>query len=444
MTARDTITAIATPPGSGGVGIIRISGSRAREIGETITAGKLPARQVLFRRFFDEYDQALDHAICFYCPAPQSFTGEDVVELQAHGGPVLLDMLLERICALGGRLAHAGEFSQRAFLNNKLDLTQAEATADLIDAGSRAAAKAAMRSLRGEFSSRINELVENVIDLRVFIESALDFTEEEIDFLADAKIGERLLKYQKQLVAILEQAEQGRILNEGLSLVLAGLPNAGKSSLLNYLAGYEAAIVTDIPGTTRDVLHEQISLKGIPLRVRDTAGLRVSDNPVEQAGIKRAWQEIERADTVLLLVDATLGLTAADRAIIEQLGSSNYRLVYSKTDLLAGDSQRHSDASYISVHNGEGLDELIDRITGQMMDYNQDDQTILARRRHVDALERAYQGLIQASQVFETSGSAELVAEDLRLVQQYLNEITGEFSSEDLLGAIFSRFCIGK
>ncbi len=444
MTARDTIAAVATPPGVGGVSIIRVSGPRALQIGETITRGTLPARRILFRRFFDEQDKILDQAICFYCPAPQSFTGEDIVELQAHGGPILLDMLLERICQLGGRLAQAGEFSRRAFLNDKLDLTQAESISDLIEAGSRAAAKAAMRSLQGEFSSHIKELVGNIIDLRVYIESALDFAEEEIDFLADSKIGERLHEYQNQLAAIMQQAEQGRVLNEGLSLVLAGLPNAGKSSLLNYLAGYEAAIVTDIPGTTRDVLHEQISLRGIPVRVRDTAGLRKSENPVEQAGIERAWQEINRADKVLLLVDASQGISSADQAIIDQLASSNYQLVYSKADLLGDDSPRQRGASYISVHEGEGLDELIAQITGQLIDYNQDDQTILARRRHVVALQQAHQGLLRASQEFAATASAELVAEELRLVQQCLNEITGEFSSEDLLGAIFSSFCIGK
>ncbi|MCP3689893.1 MAG: tRNA uridine-5-carboxymethylaminomethyl(34) synthesis GTPase MnmE, partial [Gammaproteobacteria bacterium] len=377
-------------------------------------------------------------------PAPQSFTGEDVVELQAHGGPVLLDMLLERICQLGGRPAQAGEFTKRAFLNDKLDLTQAESISDLIAAGSRAAAKAAMRSLQGEFSNSVRELVGNVIKLRVFIESALDFAEEEVDFLADSKISENLLEYQNQLASILQQAEQGRLLNEGLSLVLAGLPNAGKSSLLNYLAGYEAAIVTDVPGTTRDILHEQISLRGIPVRVRDTAGLRATDNPVEQAGVKRAWQEINRADKVLLLVDASLGLSSADQAIIEQIGSSNYHLVYSKADLLTEDSPRHKDASYISVHQGEGLHELIDQITGQLIDYNEDDQTILARRRHVEALKNAHRSLMRASNEFEVSGSAELVADDLRLVQKHLNEITGEFTSDDLLGTIFSSVCVGK
>jgi len=444
MTAKDTIAAIATPPGVGGIGIIRLSGSLALEIGESFTHSKLARKQVLFRRFYDADAQVLDHGIVFYAPAPQSFSGEDIVEIQAHGGPILLDMLLERLCQLGARLARAGEFSERAFINGKLDLTQAEAIADLIESGSRAAARAAMRSLQGEFSGQINALTEQVINLRVYIESALDFAEEEVDFLAEAGISEQLQQCQRKVDEILTRAQQGRILNEGLSLVLAGLPNAGKSSLLNHLAGYEAAIVTDIPGTTRDVLHEHISLKGIPIRVRDTAGLRESDNPVEQQGIKRAWQEIKTADVVLLLVDASQGMTADDRGIVEQLDGINYYLVYTKIDLLAEDDEREDNARYISVHSGEGMAELIDQITGKLIDFNQDEHTLLARRRHVDALEKAKAGLKQAQAIFEPSGSGELMAEDLRQVQQSLNEITGEFSSDDLLGQIFSRFCIGK
>lgn len=444
MADKDTIAAIATPPGIGGIGIIRLSGTRAQSIGESLTRHSLPAREVRFRRFYDDGGEILDHGICFYCPQPHSFSGEDVVEIQAHGGPVLLDMLLERVCELGARLARAGEFSERAFLNGKLDLAQAEAIADLIESGSRAAAKAAMRSLEGEFSSHIRALVEEVISLRVYTESALDFAEEEIDFLADANISEKLLHCQQAIEKVLQQAEQGRILKDGLSLVLAGLPNAGKSSLLNHLAGYEAAIVTDIPGTTRDVIHEHISLKGIPIKVRDTAGLRESDNPVEQEGIKRAWQEINKADAVLLLVDASQGITHDDEAIIRQLESVNYQLVYSKCDLLTEQSRRNRKASYISVHSGEGMENLINQITGEAKDFNQDNQTILARRRHIDALQRARQGLIQARQVFDDTSSGELMAEDLRQVQQDLNEITGEFNTEDLLGQIFSRFCIGK
>jgi len=330
----DTIAAIATPPGIGGIGIVRISGPLALEIGNALTGASLQVNQVRFRKFSDASGQTIDHGLCFYCQAPHSFSGEDVVEIQGHGGPILLDMLLERVCQLGARLAHAGEFSERAFLNGKLDLAQAEAIADLIESGSRAAAKAAMRSLEGKFSTQIHQLVDDVINLRVYIEAALDFAEEEIDFLDDSPINDRLQNCRTNLEKILKQAEQGRVLNEGLTLTLAGLPNAGKSSLLNYFAGYEAAIVTEVAGTTRDVLREHISLNGIPLHVHDTAGLRESDNPVEKEGVKRAWQEIHKADTVLLLVDATIGLSAAHGAIIERLQSNNYHLVYTKSDLL--------------------------------------------------------------------------------------------------------------
>lgn len=444
MPGKDTIAAIATPPGVGGIGIIRISGSKARQIGELLTDSILVDKRIQFRQFYDAQKQLLDHGICFFSHSPQSFTGEDVVEVQAHGGPILLDMLLERICELGARLARAGEFSERAFINNKLDLAQAEAIADLIESGSRAAAKAAMRSLKGEFSSQIRELVDGVVDLRSYVEAALDFAEEEIDFLADDRIMAQLQGSQRNISQILKLAEQGRILKEGLNLVLAGLPNAGKSSLLNYLAGYEAAIVTEIPGTTRDVLREHISLKGIPLRVHDTAGLHDTDNPVEQEGIKRAWKEIRQADSVILLVDATIGITAADKAIIKQLESVSYKLIYSKADLLPESVTRETGGRYISTRSGEGMPDLIDLITNSLSDYNQDNQIILARRRHIDALQRAQKSLEQAGQIFTETGSGELMAEDLRITQQHLSEITGEFTSDDLLGQIFSRFCIGK
>ena len=444
MPATDTIAAIATPPGVGGIGIVRISGPLALQIGESLTASNLQTNQVRFRKFLDALGQTIDHGLCFYCQAPHSFSGEDVVEIQGHGGPILLDMLLERICELGARLARAGEFSERAFLNGKLDLAQAEAIADLIESGSRAAAKAAMRSLEGKFSIQVHNLVDEIINLRAFVEAALDFAEEEIDFLADSSIGERLVTCLETLEAILSRAESGRVLNEGLAVVLAGLPNAGKSSLLNYLAGYEAAIVTEIAGTTRDVVREHISLKGIPLRINDTAGLRSSDNPVELEGIKRAWLEIDKADAILLLVDASVGMTAADGEIIERLGASNYHLIYSKADLLAANASRDRQAHYISTQSGEGMDELIDLITEKFSDYNQDNQAIMARRRHVDALLRARESLQQAQRVFLDTRSGELMAEDLREAQQYLSEITGEFTSDDLLGKIFSSFCIGK
>ena len=441
MPVVDTIAAVATPPGIGGIGIIRISGPRALEIAQILTGTTLEKGRALFRKFLDETSHPIDHGLCIYSQAPHSFTGEHVVEVQGHGGPILLDMLLERICSLGARLARAGEFSERAFLNGKLDLAQAEAVADLIESGSRAAAKAAIRSLEGQFSSKVKYLVSELVHLRAYVEAALDFAEEEIDFLADSSIQDNLDNCRSSLDNLLKQAEHGRVLNDGLNVAIVGLPNAGKSSLLNYLAGYEAAIVTEIAGTTRDVLRENISLKGIPVRINDTAGLRESDNPVEQEGIKRAWLEIDKADTILLLVDGCIGLTVDDQKIVDALSSSNYHLIFSKSDLMNGDK---IEGYCISTKNGDGIEALIDLIVGKDSDYNLDNQTILARRRHVEALIRAQQSLSQANSIFTETRSGELMAEDLRITQQYLNEITGEFTSDDLLGTIFSSFCIGK
>lgn len=441
MSEVDTIAAVATPPGIGGIGIIRISGPKALEIAQTLTGTPIEKGRVQFRKFLDEGGHPIDHGLCIYSQAPFSFTGEHVVEVQGHGGPVLLDMLLERVCALGAQLARAGEFSERAFINGKLDLAQAEAVADLIESGSRAAAKAAMRSLEGEFSARVKNLVAELVNLRAYVEAALDFAEEEIDFLADSSIQNKLSSCQSSLDDLLSQAERGRILNDGLNVAIVGLPNAGKSSLLNFLAGYEAAIVTEIAGTTRDVLRENISLKGIPVRINDTAGLRESDNPVEQEGIKRAWLEIDRADTVLLLIDSSIGITPQDQKIIEALVSTRFHTIFSKSDLIA---KLDSNVQYISTKNGDGIDALVDLIVGKDSNFNQDNQTILARRRHVEALISAQQSLKQASFIFAESCSGELMAEDLREAQNYLNEITGEFTSDDLLGTIFSSFCIGK
>ncbi len=440
----DTIVAIATPPGVGGIGILRISGPNALDIGASMTGGSLEAGRIQFRKFYDAQGEAIDHGLCLTFRAPHSFSGEDSVELQAHGGPIVLDMLLERVCDLGARLARAGEFSERAFLNGRLDLTQAEAIADLIESGSRAASRAAMRSLEGRFSDQIHETVAEVIELRAYIEAALDFAEEEIDFLDDANLQRRIESCQTCLQQTLDQAEQGRVLQEGLEVSLAGLPNAGKSSLLNALAGYEAAIVTDIAGTTRDVLHEHLSLRGIPLRIKDTAGLRDSDNPVEREGIRRAWEAIDKSDVIILLVDASQGITDADREILARLPGERVLRIYSKADLLDDSAQRDDAWLYLSVRNGEGMELLIDRITGQASDYNQDDQTIMARRRHVDALMRARDQVACAAEILHHSRSGELVAEELRAAQQSLNEITGEFTSDDLLGAIFGKFCIGK
>ncbi len=444
MSADDTIAAIATPPGVGGIGVIRISGPAAREIGAALSRRQIEPGGYHFRQFYAADGDTLDHGLCLYFQGPRSFTGEDCIEVQAHGGPIVLDMLLERICELGARLARAGEFSERAFLNGRIDLTQAEAIADLIESGSRAASRAAMRSLEGRFSERVNDLVAEVIDLRAFIEAALDFAEEEIDFLDNREIAGRIDRCRERLDELLEMSEQGRTLQEGLSVSLAGLPNAGKSSLLNSLAGYEAAIVTDIEGTTRDVLREHVSLKGIPLRINDTAGLREAQNPVEAEGIRRAWQEIEQADIVIYLVDAVRGLAQADRELLQQLPAERTRLVYNKVDLLEHNARRDPDGLYISARDGEGIDELIDTITGQSMDFNRDHQVFLARRRHVDALRLARDAVLAARAGFDAGAAGELMAEDLRQAQQQLNEITGEFTSDDLLGKIFSRFCIGK
>lgn len=444
MPAHDTIAAIATPPGTGGIGILRLSGPDALAIGEAISSSKIRPGKIQFRRFLDADDEVLDHGICLYFKAPHSFSGEDCVEIQAHGGPILLDMLLQRLCELGARLARPGEFSERAFLNGKFDLTQAEAIADLIESGSRAATRAAMRSLEGRFSSQVNALVDEVVNLRAYIEAALDFAEEEIDFLENSDISQRLEDCTRHLQELLQQAEHGRTLQEGLAVALAGLPNAGKSSLLNYLAGYEAAIVTEIEGTTRYVLREHISLKGIPLKINDTAGLRESDDPIEQEGIRRAWGAIAEADVVLYLVDSSKGLSAADHKVIDRLPPENLQLVFSKSDLVVSDSATADDALYISTVSGAGMESLIERITGQISDYNQDKQAFMARRRHVDALQRALACILQASATFSCTRSGELMAEDLRGAQRYLNEITGEFTSDDLLGKIFSTFCIGK
>jgi len=444
MPQHETIAAIATPPGTGGIGVLRLSGEKALTIGESLCRSEINPGLIQFRRFFDAGGELLDHGICLYFKAPHSFSGEDCVEIQAHGGPIVLDMLLERLCELGTRLARPGEFSERAFLNGKLDLTQAEAIADLIESGSRAATRAAIRSLEGRFSQQVHSLEEKIINLRVFIEAALDFAEEEIDFLDNPDISRRLDVCQQHLKSLLAQAEQGRTLQEGLSVSLAGLPNAGKSSLLNYLAGYEAAIVTEIAGTTRDVLREHISLKGIPVKVNDTAGLRKSRNPVEKEGIKRAWETIAQSDVIIYLVDSTKGLTSADQEIIDQLPDTSLQIVFSKSDLAPVDQPGDYESLAISTLTGEGMEMLIQRITGQVSDYNQDNQAFMARRRHVDALLRAQESLQRAMHTFNTTRSGELMAEDMRGAQGYLNEITGEFTNEDLLGKIFSTFCIGK
>ena len=445
----DTIAAVATAQGRGGVGVIRISGSNIKIIGEGIL-GKLPAaRQATYSNFLDKNGDALDQGIALFFPAPHSYTGDDVLELQGHGGPAVLQMVLQRCLDLGARLAQPGEFTRRAFLNNKLDLAQAESVADLIDANSTEAARSAMRSLRGEFSAAINDLVEGLIYLRVLVEAMLDFPEEELN-IADLERRATLLEnIQVKLQRTLDSAKQGSLLREGAHVVIAGQPNVGKSSLLNRLSGEEVALVSDIPGTTRDVIRQAIHIRGVPLHIMDTAGLRESQDTVENLGIARTRQTLHRADLILLLLDASRGFTAQDEIILAGLPTDIPRLVvFNKIDLVKIDPitdqtilMADKPCVGISAKTGEGLEELRGKLLEAVGWRDQESGSFMARERHLRALKSAQTHLHQAQAV---STRAELFAEELRLAQRALNEITGEFTSDDLLGEIFSRFCIGK
>jgi len=445
----DTIAAVATPPGQGGVGIIRVSGSAVRTIARQL-CGKLPApRHATYLTFRDADDAALDNGVALFFPAPHSFTGEDVLELQGHSGPVVLDMVMARVCALGARPARPGEFSERAFLNDKLDLVQAEAIADLIASASREAARGAMRSLEGEFSARVHGLVEALIKLRMYVESAIDFPEEEIDFLSDGHIVTQLDSVITDLAQVLAAARQGRLLRDGMTVVIAGRPNAGKSSLLNALAQRDTAIVTDIPGTTRDVLREHIHLDGMPLHIIDTAGLRDSDDPVESQGIQRAWAELAKADRVLLVVDDQSVMDAESLSILQRLpAKSAVTVAHNKIDLSGRQAGVwHDDVGEhvaVSAKQGTGLSELKRHLTESMGYRPSGEGAFMARRRHLEALNRAAALLEHGRAALAELRAGELLAEDLRLAQQSLGEITGEFTSDDLLGRIFSQFCIGK
>ena len=445
----DTIAAIATPPGRGGIGIVRVSGPATPAIA-SVLCGALPRpRYAELRAFRAADDTIIDQGIALFFPAPHSFTGEPVLELQGHGGPVVMDMLLARVVELGARLARPGEFTERAFLNDKLDLAQAEAVADLIEASTAAAARAAMGSLQGVFSQQVNALVEGLIQLRLYVESAIDFPEEEIDFLSDGHVATQLGGLQSQLRRLLNEAGQGQLLRDGMSIVIAGQPNAGKSSLLNQLAGRDSAIVTAIPGTTRDVLREYIDIDGMPLRVIDTAGLRESSDLVEQEGIRRAWREIETADRVLLVVDSRDGINAEDQAIRARLPASvPLTLILNKIDL-SQETPGEQTGDWgpvikLSAKTGTGLDVLRQHLKTCMGYQTSGEGAFIARRRHLDALRRAAEQLANAQVQLEQYQAGELVAEELRLAQNHLSEITGEFTSDDLLGRIFSSFCIGK
>ena len=435
------IVAIATAPGRGGIGVIRVSGGDLTRLIQGVIGKPLTPRHAHFARFLDDDGTTLDEGIALYFPAPHSFTGEDVLELQGHGGPQVLELILERCQALGARFAEPGEFSRRAFLNDKIDLAQAEAIADLIDAQSREAARSAVRSLTGEFSDQVHALVDALIHLRMLVEATLDFPEEEIDFLKQADAFGRLDAIEARLDGVLAQARQGALLREGLHVVLIGQPNVGKSSLLNCLAGYEAAIVTEIAGTTRDAVREAIQIDGIPLHVTDTAGLRDTDDPVERIGIERTWQAVARADVALLLVDAAHGLGPAEAAILARLPALPRLTVHNKIDL-AGESPRaEGDELWLSARHGLGIDLLRDRLKRLAGWQASGEGAFMARRRHLDALAAARSHLTEARGALP---ALDLFAEELRLAQVNLNDITGEFGADDLLGEIFSRFCIGK
>jgi len=445
----DTIAAIATAPGRGGVGVIRISGSNLLPFAFAL-CGKTPKpRYATLAEFRAADGSTLDSGLLLFFPDPHSFTGEDVLELQGHGGPVVMQMLLARCLDLGARLAEPGEFSRRAFLNGKLDLAQAEAVADLIDAATSSAARSAIRSLQGEFSKAIHSLTDELINLRMLVEATLDFPEEDIDFLKAANAFGRLESLQSRLAEIFDRAGQGKLLQAGLHVVLAGQPNVGKSSLLNRLAGDDLAIVTPIAGTTRDALRSTIQIEGIPLHIIDTAGLRETEDEVEKIGIERSWKEIEKADVVLLLVDASSGIADADRDILGRLPAGLKRItVLNKIDLASTHAERHDEADSIAIslsaRSGEGI-ELLRQELLRIAGWHQAEDVFIARERHLRALANAQEHIAAARRVVESHLPAlELFAEELRLTQQFLGEITGEFTADDLLGVIFSRFCIGK
>ncbi len=464
LTQQTTIAAQATAPGKGGVGIIRVSGPEAKNVAQAIL-GKVPQiKKAEYLPFLDENKQTIDQGIALYFKAPNSFTGEDVIEFQGHGGPIILDMLLKTILKQPKVImAKPGEFSEQAFLNDKLDLTQAEAIADLINSSSEQAARSALNSLQGDFSTLIHTLVESIINLRMYVEAAIDFPEEEIDFLADKRIVTDLKAIINQVVAVRKQAQQGCLIREGMRVVIAGRPNAGKSSLLNALSGKESAIVTDIAGTTRDVLAEQIHIDGMPLHIIDTAGLRESEDLVEQIGIKRAWQEIKQANRVLLMVDTNEKNSVLEdekdikahypEFFAELPQNIGLTLIRNKADItniptgitefIDTKQQQHTVVT-LSAKTGAGLDSLKEHLKTIMGYQGGTEGGFMARRRHLIALENAHQHLLTGLEQLESFVAGEILAEELRICQQELDQITGEFTSDDLLTKIFTSFCIGK
>lgn len=455
MLINDTIAAIATAQGKGSVGIVRISGKQAKTIGLKLSRQtELKARHAYYGPWFDQQGNIIDHGILIYFAAPNSFTGEDIIELQGHGGAVVLDMLLENCLALGARQAKPGEFSERAFLNDKIDLAQAEAIADLIEASSKQAAQNALRSLQGEFSKKIHQLTEALIALRIYVEAAIDFPEEEIDFLNDQRIITQLKQLQQNILQVQREASQGVLLRDGMNVVIAGLPNAGKSSLLNALAGRETAIVTDIAGTTRDILKEHILIDGMPLHIIDTAGLRDTHDPIEKIGVARAIAAIKQADRILLVIDSTQAEVTNPLSIwpiflnpkpnLDKITIINNKADLTHHKIELSTNKEGYTSIFLSAKDKQGIELLTEHLKACMGYQHTAETTFSARRRHIQALQEAAQAIDQGYQQLTKQGAGELLAEDLRQAQQALNTITGEFTPDDLLGRIFSSFCIGK
>lgn len=441
----DRIAAIATAPGRGGIGVVRISGPELLSLTEALTGLRPKARQASLASFRDSEGRCIDSGLVLFFPSPHSFTGDDVLELQGHGGPVVMQLLLARCLELGARLAEPGEFTRRAFENGKVDLAQAEAVADLIDAATASAARSAVRSLQGEFSKEIHLLVDQLTELRALTEATLDFPDEEVDFLESADAFGRLARLSQRLVTVFDRAQQGRLLQGGVQVVLVGQPNVGKSSLLNQLAGDDLAIVTPVAGTTRDALKGSIQIEGIPLHVIDTAGLRETEDEVEKIGIARSWREIERADVVLLLTDALHGVGDAEREILGRLPQGIQRItIENKIDMTGREPERRETAEGVTIalsaKAGHGM-ELLRRELLSLIGWHQAEDVFIARERHLEALREAKEHLAAAEAQLPR---LELFAEEMRLAQQALCRITGEFSADDLLGEIFGRFCIGK
>ena len=449
LNAYETIAAISTAPGAGGIGVIRISGPRALEIGQKISRAKLKARVANFHSFKDLNGTLIDQGLILFFPNPNSFTGEDVVELQCHGGTVVTQSILNFCLKNGASLAGPGDFTKRAYLNSKIDLAQAESVADLINASTSEAALSAVNSLSGKFSLEINNLLKYLIQLRMYVEACLDFPEEDIDFISEGNVKEKLQNLTETMAKIIRAASQGQLLRDGISLVLVGQPNVGKSSLLNQLSGENKAIVTDIPGTTRDAITSDINLNGIVLNIIDTAGLRDTDDPIEKFGIEKTWSSLEKGHIALFLVDASKGITEYEKGILKRLPEEIKRMwVFNKIDLIKGkpkiEQLNNDQIVYMSAKTGDGLDLLKKAILNEVgfkENSEGSESKFIARKRHLEALENVHKSL-QSAQL--NMASAELIAEDLTIAQKYLSSITGEFTSDDLLGEIFSQFCIGK